>query len=454
MWLLFGLNATALVRREFVDIVFPIAAFILTIAATHRSLGSGFVALCAVGYFNGVIRANFLGIFTTFMFDSAVFGLYAGFLIRTRGAGLWSGESGLFVLCLILWPTMLTLIPANDFFVQSVALRGSVWFLPVMLIARRFKSSDLTTMARGLGVLNLCALAGGIYVYQRGVESLYPENAVTQIIYMSKDVGGHEFYRIPSTFLSAHSYGGAMLFTLPFLVGTVFATGVRWPDRLLASAGVLAAGAGLLLCAARQPVIIFGLATLIAWICSQFHSMFGLVALGVFTVGALVASTNERLQRTSILEDSGQVSERLQGSANDSFLELVAEYPLGAGMGSSVGTSVPFFLADRAPKPIGLENEYCRILVDQGWVGLSIWLLFLFWLFRHPPPVRFGSRWGLSLVCMYALTLINWATAFIGTGTLSAVPMSVLLLAQMGVLIQVRDTVTRAKEREQSGGQS
>jgi hypothetical protein len=437
-----------------VDIAFPITAFILTIAATSRSLGLGFVALCAVGYFNGVIRANYLGIFTTFMFDAAVFGLYSGFLIRMRGSGLWSGQSGIYVLCMILWPTMLALIPMNDFLVQLVALRATVWFLPIMLIARRFKSHDLTTIVRGLSVLNIFALAGAIYVYQMGVESLYPVNAVTQIIYMSKDVSGHEHYRIPSTFLSAHSYGGAMLFTLPLLVGSVFGPGVRWPDRILAITGLFAAVAGLLMCAARQPVFIFGLATLIAWACSRFHPTFGLVALGIFALGGLVAGTNERLQRASSLDNSTEVSERVQGSANDSILDIAAEYPLGAGMGSSIGTSIPFFLADRAPKAVGLENEYCRILVDQGWVGLLIWLMFLVWLFRHPPPVRFGSRWGLSVVCMYALTLINWATAFIGTGTLSAIPMSVLLLAQMGVLINVREVALRTKQPGSSGGRS
>jgi hypothetical protein len=36
-----------------------------------RSLGLGFVGLFAVGDFNGVIRANYLSVLTTFMFDAA-----------------------------------------------------------------------------------------------------------------------------------------------------------------------------------------------------------------------------------------------------------------------------------------------------------------------------------------------------------------------------------------------
>ena len=62
------------------------------------------------------------------------------------------------------------------------------------------------------------------------------------------------------------------------------------------------------------------------------------------------------------------------------------DYPFGAGMGSAVGTSIPYFLADVAPEQIGLENEFSRILVDQGWFGLGGWLAFVGWLYVRPPP--------------------------------------------------------------------
>ena len=421
------------------DLIFPAAAFLSAFWATRRSLGLGFVAVCATGYVNGVIRANYLGILTTFMFDAGVLGFYAGFLLRTRGAGMWSGRGGRYALLLIGWPTLLSLIPVNDLLVQGVALRATVWFLPVMLIARRFESGDLAAVARGLTGLNLFALAGGVYVFRNGVEALYPENAVTRIIYMSNDVAGYQHHRIPSTFLNAHSYGGAMLFTLPLLLDRLFGAGVRWPDRALAVVGVVAAVAGILLCAARQPVVMLGVATLLAWAVARFNPVFGLVAVGLIVAGGVASMSDERLSRASSLDSTEVVTERVKGSANDSFVDLIVGYPLGAGMGSAAGTSVPFFLADRAPKAIGLENEYCRILIDQGWVGLGIWVAFLAWLYGRPPRPRLGARWGVGVVLMYALTATNWATAFIGTGTLSAIPMSVLLLAQMGVLLRLRE---------------
>jgi hypothetical protein len=424
------------------SIVFLLVAFAGVLLATSRSLGWGFLAVLVVGYFNGVVRANFLGVYTTFMFDAAVLGLYLGFFLgqRRRAAGIWSGPAGPFVLLLIAWPALLSFVPVNHHLVQWVALRATVWFLPTLLIATRLTVDDLTVVACGLAVLNVAALAGGLYVYQYGVEALYPNNAVTQIIYLSKDVGGsrHRYHRIPSTFLSAHAYGGTMLYTLPFLLGQLTGVGVRPAARGLAAAGMVAAAGGLLMCGARSPLAIFAVALVVAWVVSRFSLTLGLV--GTVLVGGvvLVAGTNERLQRVSSLGDTEIVASRLAGSANASFLDLLLNYPAGAGMGSSVGTSIPYFLSGVAPVPIGMENEFSRILVDQGWVGLGGWLAFIGWLYVRPPSARSPGPWRLGVVFMYSLTLANWMTAFIGTGMLASVPGSVLLLTQMGVLVAVR----------------
>lgn len=425
-------------------VAFLLLAFTATFAATLRSLGWGFATLLACGYFNGYIRANYLSVFTTFLFDAGVLGLYLGFL---TGYGrqvdrAFTGPAGQWVLALILWPTFIALLPVNDFLVQLVALRATVWFLPCLLIATRLRATDLDVLTRGLAVLNFVALVGGVYVYQYGVESLYPYNAVTEIIYRSNDVAGYRYHRIPSFFLSAHAYGGTMLLTLPFLVDRLFGRGVGWPDRLLAAGGTAAALLGILMCASRQPVILLVGSILVGWVAARFHLVFGVTALGVLLTGVGVAATNPRLQRFADVQDTEFISHRVQLSVNETFLELMATYPAGAGMGSSFGTSIPYFLADRAPKQIGLENEFSRILIDQGLIGLGLWLGFLLWLLMWPPPARFDRAWGLGVVLMYALVVTNWATAFIGAGTLSSVPGSVLLLLQMGVLCRVRDIQT------------
>ena len=98
------------------DVFFPFAAFALALAGTLRSLGLGFAAVFAVGYVNGVIRANYLGVFTTFMFDAAVLGLYGGFFLGRAGwaAETWRGPGGRFTLFLIAWPALLRLLDRTE----------------------------------------------------------------------------------------------------------------------------------------------------------------------------------------------------------------------------------------------------------------------------------------------------------------------------------------------------
>lgn len=424
---------------------FPVLAFIGAYLCARLSLGAGVAFAIGVGYFNGVVRANYLSVWTTFMFDGGLLGLYVGFLTRpdTNAADLWQTSTGGWVKALIAWPLLLTTIPINDYLVQAVALRGTVWFLPTMLIASRFGPGDFAVLARALAGLNLVALAGGIYVYHYGLEAFFPDNAATELLYKSQDVAGGN-YRIPSTFLSAHAYGGAMVCTLGFLLGRLLERKVGITEGVWLAAGVGAAVGGALLCAARQPVVAAGLTFVAAWVISGFSWRLGVAVVTLAVGGIYLALTDERLQRVATLEDTEFVQSRVDQSANDHFVSLLVDYPMGAGMGSSSGTSIPFFLADRAPKQIGLENEYCRILIDQGWVGLGLWLGFLGWLYAKP-PLASGRTFALGTAIMYAGSGLSWATAFIGTGTLSAIPGSVLLLVQMGIISNYRENTAAGR---------
>jgi hypothetical protein len=428
-------------------ILFPIGAFLLALAATARGLGFGLVAIFVAGYSSGYIRANYLGLPTTFMFDCGVLGLYVGFLVFhfQRTAGIWSGSAARFLAILILWPMLLTLVPINDFLVQLVALRAAIWYLPIILIASRLTTADLTSLARGLAVLNLIALAGGVYVYLNGIEALYPRSPITELMFRSKDVAGG-YYRVPSFFLSAHAYGGTMLGTLPLLLGRGFDRGVRLWERGLMAVGTVASLAGILMCSARQPALIFVIATLITWACMRFNPIVGAVAAVLVTAAAIAALSNDRLQRAiATFEDPDQIIERVYGSANESSLQLFWHYPAGAGLGSA--SSIPYFLVDRAPPQISSENEYSRIQVEEGWVGLFAWLGFLGWLFYRPPRPLLDRPWQLGAIFMFAFALTSWATAIIGTGLTAAIPGTVLLFTQMGVLVQVRERGTVRAEQ-------
>jgi hypothetical protein len=421
------------------EVLILLASFVLALAATTRSLGWGFVVVLTVGYLNGILRANLPSVLTTFAFDASVLGLYLGFLgtPKYRVGAVLNGPVAKWVWPVLVWPLVVAAIPVNDFLVQMVALRGNLWLVPLILVAVRLTPADLALLSRGVAVLNLMALAVGVYLYQFGIEALYPQNDVTALMYKSKDVAGFAFHRIPSTFLSAHAYGGAMLLGLPFL----FDRGVGRSgqlDKALAWAGIAAAVGGLLLCAARSPVVVTAAALLVFLVLTRLSALAVLPVVGAAAAAAYLASADERLQRAYSIGDTDVIVARVQLSANDSFLDLLVDYPFGAGMGSSVGTSIPFFLADRAPKQVGMENEYSRILIDQGVIGLILWLALLVHLYARPPAPRFAVPWRYGLVMMYAVTLVSWATAFIGTGTLSSIPGSVFLLVQMGLLARHR----------------
>jgi len=168
----------------------------------------------------------------------------------------------------------------------------------------------------------------------------------------------------------------------------------------------------------------------------------GMAVLAV--VVGLVVLQNERFQRFLTLEDTGYITERVSWSVNSSLLDVVTQYPLGNGLGSAAGTSIPFFLLDLAKPQYGLENEFARIAMEQGIIGLLLWLLFIGWLATRLPPRRRGG----SLVAermMWATMLVMWGTAFIGTGLLSSIPGTAFLLLWMGVVVGTRRPAPAAR---------
>lgn len=118
------------------EIAFPILAFLITTIAARRSLGAGLGTAIAVGYFNGIIRANFLGVFSTFMFDGGMLGFYLGAYAKLKQSGSVRFPPGLLdrVILLCGLAAVIALAPVNDLLVQLVALRGTIWLLPAILL--------------------------------------------------------------------------------------------------------------------------------------------------------------------------------------------------------------------------------------------------------------------------------------------------------------------------------
>src|SRR4029077_630072 len=138
--------------------------------------------------------------------------------------------------------------------------------------------------------------------------------------------------------------------------------------KLIFLLGMVAAFAGVLLSSTRVNFVNAAYLTLVLTLTTKLSFRKRLLwGLAIAAIAALTL-TNERFQRFKTL-DSSFVVERVGGSVNRNFLEILFEYPMGNGLGGG-GTSTPYFLQGLVRNPIGIENEYGRILAEQGVIGL------------------------------------------------------------------------------------
>jgi hypothetical protein len=148
---------------------------------------------------------------------------------------------------------------------------------------------------------------------------------------------------------------------------------------------------------------------------------------------AYMVGGDERLQRFTTLQDPEFLADRLSGSVNMSFMDLVRRYPLGNGLGGG-GTSVPYFLQHRIRNVVVMENEYARILLETGLPGLVMWSLFLVWAFTRR-YVRRLDLFHLGRKLALVACACAFGTGFIGLGLFTSVPMTALVLLLTGWVI-------------------
>ncbi|HZU97476.1 MAG TPA: hypothetical protein VFF73_12320 [Planctomycetota bacterium] len=410
-----------------------IASILFVQRMASRGLGTAIGAVLLVGYAYGIVRARVNDAFSHFVFDAAMLALYAGQFGRSGRASTDRSRAVMpWVILLITWPVFVFCAPLQHVFIQLVGLRAAVFFLPLILLGSRCEREDVDTVSRWLVVLNLVAFSFAVAEYFIGLEPFYPRNLVTLIIYRSHDIGAMGSHRIPGTFANAHSYAGTMVGTLPFLL-------VRWqsdsgPRKFLASCSIVATSFAVFMAGARLPVVILFLELgLVLFALRLTPRMKASIAAFGCIVAWLVAQS-ERFQRFLTLQDTEAVAERVSGSINMGFFEMLLNYPLGGGLGSAAGTSIPYFLAEFQSGPqIGMENEYGRIALEQSIVGLALWLGFVTKTVTHRwAPV--SREWALGTKIMRVCVAATWAASFIGTGTLTSIPGTAVLLFEMGLL--------------------
>jgi len=415
------------------SILLCLAAFVGIFWFTRRSLVAGLSAALTVGYLYGIVRANVPQSLSHFIFDAGAGGLYLGTwlkgltpeqLFRTQKIRKW-------LIPLIGWPVLLFFVPVQDSLIQLVGLRGEIWFLPFLLIGAMIDDEERSRLTLWLAVLNLVALSFALAEFSMGVERFFPRNEVTKLIYTQNDVvqGQFSLFRIPATFVQQAVYSATMVMTIPLLAGAWVQSGWTRGRKALLVAGILAAMLGVFLGASRSQALIFfaQVAALLSFLKVRLNHLIAFAAIS-FVVGYWVYQ-NPRLQRFTNLK-TNYVRERIQGSVNENFIDALWDYPLGNGLGGG-GTSVPYFLQDRLKNQVMIENEYGRILLELGIPGLCIWVAFIIAAIggahsERPSPWRVGWRLSRVTVALY------FGTAFIGTGLLTDIPGTGLLLLLTG----------------------
>src|SRR5262249_44972367 len=120
-------------------------AFVAALVLTWRSLSAGLGAVLTVGYFFGIVRANFPDTYSHFIFDAAVFGFFVSFF---SGRGLQPildpNRQVLqrWVFLLIGWAVLMFLVPIQHPLIQLVGLRGHAFLLPFVLVGSRLRPDE------------------------------------------------------------------------------------------------------------------------------------------------------------------------------------------------------------------------------------------------------------------------------------------------------------------------
>jgi hypothetical protein len=429
-------------------IAFCVFGFLACFLMGRLAPVAGLGAVLTVGYLFGILRANYLDTATYFVFDSAVLGFYLSYL-----GGLPPGARNPacrpvqgWLLALVGWPVVMFLIPMQHPLIQVVGLRGNAFLLPFILIGCWLQRRDYLRLAIWLAALNMMALAFALAEFFLGVPTFYPRNPVTELIYRSNDVAGSTAMRIPGTFSNAHSYAGMMVSTLPWILGAVVQPRHSLVLRLFLLAGVLAGVLGMFLSATRISLGVLAILVLVATFSQELKGAYRFSWLVLLALVGYVVSGEERMQRFLTLSDTDKMLDRIDGSVNMNFIEVLFNYPIGNGMGAG-GTSIPYFLQDLLTDPFTIENEYARIVLEQGFVGLLLWLAFIAWLLSRPAP-RPRSSWILCRRLLWFSSAVGFVLGCLGTGMLTAIPQTPVFLLSFGMLAIYRgDPIRRRPPR-------
>ena len=206
----------------------------------RKSLVAGLCTLMAVGYVYGIVRANLPDGFSHLIFDAGTLGLYAAQLTQASAAVAAHAVRGRAQLadradCLADVPVRHALAGSAD-----SAGRPARQHLPAAVHPARRAAHRRRRLQAGAVVLGAeprPPACWRLVEFTIGIEPFFPRNAVTDLIYRSKDLANYTAYRIPSSFGNAHAYAATMVLTIVIIAGAwVQGHHGKWQPRLMGAA--------------------------------------------------------------------------------------------------------------------------------------------------------------------------------------------------------------------------
>lgn len=414
-----------------------LAALLSCSITAIRGVLPGLCCLFFWGYLFGILKAHYIESNGLFIFDAATIGFYFGTLSNQEIRSLFPRFNRLlpWVYILIFWPVFVAVIPIQHYLVQVIGLRGNIFWLPMALVGFLIRDIEKQKFISFIAILNVVAFCFAVAEFFIGVDYFVPENEVTKIVHNSADLAGGA-KRIPSIFANAHSYSLFMVSTIPWLLGEIIAINLSKASsvvtRFILIIGLLCAAAGIFMSGPRQPVIALAIIGAMIFFSGRFNLTLLMTVTLAGTVISYFVSQDERFQRFAELQDTNLIFNRLQVSVNISFFEILMDYPMGNGMGAG-GTSLPGFAQALLSRQVIMENEYSRIMLEQGLPGLSLFLAFFFWYLLQKRSQR-DPDFFLKNYIFYS-TITTFITAVIGVGMMTTIPGTAFLWLGLGYSI-------------------
>ena len=217
---------------------------------------------------------------------------------------------------------------------------------------------------------------------------------------------------------------------LPLLLGAVVQKHKSTLHLQWLVVGIITALIGILMSAARTHFLLAAILIIVATFSLRSRLGYAMGWLILLVCLGWAVSGEQRMQRFMELGNTDSVVERISWSVNMNFFEIAAQYPFGNGLGGG-GTSIPYFLQGNIINPVAMENEYARIMLEQGIMGLLIWVAFILWLLIRRDQDPYDS-WYLGRRLALVACALSFLTGLTGTGLLTSVPHSCFLFLLVG----------------------